>query len=224
MAARASSRLRSARWRGGLPRRGASKTRGRAVMAPSMVPLLRRRRARAGVTSLPRGGRRQRRAAARVGRGAPLTTVVPISPGATVAVGSAVGAGVVVGDVVAGDVVAGVGWGVSDDVDPVGVAVGRAGVPSSADGPRLLGTVGTGSDGSPATPVSGGCCTGGAATVGATGSARGARAGSTDAPAGRAAGGAAGPPAARGALPTSGAGGSPAGTHRRARKAAAGAR
>src|SRR3954447_6906918 len=94
MAARASSRLRSARWRGGLPRRGASKTRGRAVMAPSMVPLLRRRRARAGVTSLPRGGRRQRRAAARVGRGAPLTTVVPISPGSTVAVGSAVGAGV----------------------------------------------------------------------------------------------------------------------------------
>jgi len=37
--ARASSRLRSARWRGGVPRRGASKTSGRAVMASSMVPL-----------------------------------------------------------------------------------------------------------------------------------------------------------------------------------------
>src|SRR3954468_10769917 len=37
-AARASSRVRSARWRGGMPRRGASKTSGRAVMAPSMVP------------------------------------------------------------------------------------------------------------------------------------------------------------------------------------------
>ena len=38
-AARASSRVRSARWRGGMPRRGASKTSGRAVMAPPMVPL-----------------------------------------------------------------------------------------------------------------------------------------------------------------------------------------
>src|SRR5829696_5702132 len=37
-AARASSRVRSARWRGGMPRRGASKTSGRAVMASSMVP------------------------------------------------------------------------------------------------------------------------------------------------------------------------------------------
>src|SRR3954468_7843753 len=40
-AARASSRVRSARWRGGVPRRGASKTSGRAVMASSMVPLRR---------------------------------------------------------------------------------------------------------------------------------------------------------------------------------------